>query len=105
MHKIVIHFITHSILSIVSYDSVLCDVQWYALWSKFCPVCEIMITIITTIFIPPIGGHDLDLVSMLARCLLGFVIWYKCLVATFGVSTIVTVPNGGFIPASYPLCL
>ena len=32
---------------------------------------------------------------MLARCLLGFVIWYKFLVGTFGVLTIVTVPNGG----------
>ena len=30
------------------------------------------------------GGHELKLFLLLARCLLGFVVWYGCPVAAFG---------------------
>ena len=44
------------------------------------------------LLIAPIGDHDLDLVSMLARCLIGFVIWHKYLIATL-VLMVVLLPS------------
>ena len=40
-----------------------------------------------------LGGHDLELLPLLARRLLGLVVWYRHLLATFG----------GFFPVPYIL--
>ena len=40
-----------------------------------------------------LGGWDLELLSLLARCLLGLVVWYKCLVGDSLISGITKIQD------------
>ena len=83
--KTEIHFIAqdHSYTQELSMHSVSTD-QYEQVWRAVCPPCDVTIIKNGTYRGHQLGGHDLELFPLLARCLLGLVVWYRCLVATFG---------------------
>ena len=53
-------------------------------WRVFCQPCDVTVKRMAPIEGTNWAGHDLELFQLLARHLLGLVVWYGCPVATFG---------------------